>query len=427
MPDPQTLRLISHLAVALAIGLLIGVERGWQEREMPEGGRTAGIRTYTLIGLLGGLSAALVPLVGSWPMTAALLVLAAAFTWFRYRESVRDGDYSVTSVVAAIITFILGAIAVAGPEQAAISAGVAMTILLALRKSLHLWLRALSTNELRSGLLLVAMTFLALPLLPDRSIDPWGAINPHQLWLYTIMIAAISGAGYVAIKAAGPARGILFGALATGLVSSTSATLTSARRVREGGPPELLSTGAALASAISFLRTLGIALVVAPSICFHLAAALVPAAAAIALIAALGWRGAALQDESSASIASKLDNPIDIGFVLRFGVLLAVVLVLTKIAARTFGGQSFVALAAVTGIVDVDPITLSSDGIAKSGAASAAVIGVLVAVLANMISKSIIGFAVGGRRYGARFALIAAAALAAGAVGLAVVLIFSPL
>ncbi|HXZ67223.1 MAG TPA: DUF4010 domain-containing protein, partial [Alphaproteobacteria bacterium] len=308
MPDAQTLSLISRLAVALAIGLLIGIERGWQEREMPEGGRTAGIRTYTLIGLLGGLGAALLPVAGPWPLASALLSVGAAVTWFKYRENIKDNDYSVTGVIAALVTFVLGALAVAGSEQAAISGGVAVTLFLAARTSLHTWLRELTWKELRSGLLLVAMTFLALPLLPDRAVDPWNAINPHQLWLLTIMIAAISGAGYVAIRAAGPTRGILFGALATGLVSSTSATLTSARRVRDGGSPQLLATGAAVASAMSFMRTLAIALVVVPDVCIYLAAALVPAAAVIAVIAFFFWRSAELKTENASSLAGHLDN-----------------------------------------------------------------------------------------------------------------------
>ncbi len=426
--DSHTLDLISRLAVALGIGLLVGIERGWQEREEPEGGRTAGIRTFALIGLFGGVSAALVPHAGPWPLTAALLALTGSVTWFKYRESIKDSNYSVTGVVAALITFALGALAVLGPVQVAVSSGVAMTLLLAARKSLHSWLRKLTWKEFRSGLLLVAMTFLALPLLPNRPIDPWGAINPYELWLLTIMIAAISGAGYVAVKAAGPSRGILFGAIATGLVSSTSATLTSARRVRDGGSPELLATGATVSSAMSFLRTLAIALIIVPGISIYLAAAFIPAAAVIGIIASLFWGSAELKKESAASLAGKLDNPIDISFVLRFGVLLAAVLAITKLAARKFGGMSFVGLAVVTGIADVDPITLSAPGVVKSGASAAAAIAVLVAAVSNMTSKSVIAFTVGGRVYGMRHLLIALAAMGAGALGLiAALLIYKPL
>lgn len=418
IPDNQALALLSRLAVALCIGLLVGIERGWQDRDLPEGGRTAGVRTYSLIGLLGGVSAALIPAAGPWPLVAALVALAVAFAAFKYREGIKDNDYSVTGVVAALLTFVLGAVAVIGPEQVAISSAVAMTVLLASRKSLHAWLRELTWKEFRSGLLLVAMTFLALPLLPDRAVDPWGAINPHELWLLTIMIAAISGAGYVAIKAAGPKRGILFGALATGLVSSTSATLTSAQRVREGGSPEFLATGAALASAVSFLRTLAIALVVAPVVSVHLASALIPAAAVTAIMALLFWQQTKTGGENATALAGKLDNPIDLGFVLRFGLLLAVVLVLTKLATREFGRESFLALGAVMGFVDIDPVTLSASGVAESGTVGTASIGVLLAVTSNMLCKIVIGFVVGERAYGMRLMIILLAALIAGAVGL---------
>jgi uncharacterized membrane protein (DUF4010 family) len=288
--DQPTLDLIWRLGVALAIGLLVGIERGWREREMREGGRTAGIRTFALIGLLGGAGGALYLVAGPLPLTAALVAFAAAFTWFKFRESTDDKDYSVTSVVVAVLVLVLGALAVVGEVQVAVSAGVVVVVLLAARTALHGWLRKLTWEELRSGLLLVAMTFLALPLLPDRTIDPWDAINPHELWLLTILIAAISAAGYLAVKVGGPSRGLIFGSLAGGLVSSTANTLTLARRASAGGDVGLLATAAALSTLASFTRVFVIVITLEAGMWLPLASALVPAALVIAVASAVLWR-----------------------------------------------------------------------------------------------------------------------------------------
>src|SRR5262245_49144556 len=168
--------LFRRLAVALAIGLLIGLERGWQLREEAEGERTAGLRTYALTGLLGGICGALSSLSSPLVLAAALLSFAGAFTLFSWFEAVSDNDFSVTGVVAALLTFVLGAYAVVGNQTVAVAAAVAMAILLALKKPLHTWLRRLSWLEIRAALILLAMSFLLLPLLPDRAIDPWGAL-----------------------------------------------------------------------------------------------------------------------------------------------------------------------------------------------------------------------------------------------------------
>ena len=416
--DQPTLELITRLGIALAIGLLVGIERGWQERDMREGGRTAGIRTFSFIGLLGGASGALFQIAGPLPLAAALLAVTGAFTWFKFRETGEGKDYSVTSVVVAVLVFVLGTLAVVGEVQVAVSAGVVTVILLAARKSLHSWLRRLTWAELRSGLLLVAMTFLALPLLPDRPIDPWGAINPHELWLLTILIAAISAVGYIAVKVGGPSRGLIFGSLAGGIVSSTAATLASARRAREGGDPGLLATTTALSTLASYLRVYAIVMALAPAMWPLVTGALVPASLVIAGSAAIVWYRVKPKDEDGAEILGKFDNPVEIGFVLRFGVVLAVVFVLAKLAAKSFGDPSFLGLAALTGLVDVDPIVLTSTKLAAAGSLATASIGVLIAVTTNTIVKIGIGLIVGGRAFGIRLMSLLLGALIVGALGL---------
>ena len=195
--------LISRLGLSLAIGFLIGLERGWRERDAEEGHRTAGLRTFSLIGLMGGI-------FGALSLDGDRILLAAGFTTigvtlgaFMWREGQTQDSLSATSLVAAMLTFLLGVFAVLGDLRVAAGAGVATVILLAHKEFLHEWLTRITWIELRSGLLLAAMTFMLLPLLPDRTIDPWNVLNPHSLWLMTVLIAAVSFGGYAIVKLCG--------------------------------------------------------------------------------------------------------------------------------------------------------------------------------------------------------------------------------
>src|SRR6185369_7813955 len=169
------LELFQRLGLALAIGFLVGVERGWHAREVADGGRTAGIRTYALTGLLGGVSALLGQSLGGWAFAGVGLPFAAAFILFKQREERDEGEYSVTGVVAALLVYALGAYATIGDWQVAAAAAVVATGLLASKGVLHGWLKRLTWPELRGALVLLAMSFVALPLLPDKGYGPYRA------------------------------------------------------------------------------------------------------------------------------------------------------------------------------------------------------------------------------------------------------------
>ena len=232
----DTFELLQRLSVALAIGLIIGLERGWQSRDHPEGGRAAGLRTHALCALLGGVWGAIAQTKGVDGVLAlglAFSAFSAAIIVFRYRETAHEGTFGATTVVAAMLAFTLGSFAVVGDVQAAAAAGVAVAGLLSLKRVLHDWLIRLSWDELRSALVLLAMTCVLLPLLPNHTVDPWSAINPFELWLMTIMIAAISFVGYAAIKFAGIGAGAVIMGVAGGLTSSTAVTMTLSKLAGE--------------------------------------------------------------------------------------------------------------------------------------------------------------------------------------------------
>lgn len=405
-----------RLGVSLAIGLLVGCERGWQERDEPSGGRTAGIRTFGLSGFLGGLAGYLQTLSGPVVPAVLLLLYGTAFIIFRQREAKEADDYGVTTVVASFVVFALGALAVLGDLRLAAAGGVATTALLAAKRSLHGFLRQLTWLEVRAALVLLAMTLVALPLLPNETVDPWDVLNPFELWLLTITIAAISFAGYVAIRVAGPSRGILFAGAAGGLASSTALTLTFARFAAEAPKSaRQLASGAAIAGALSLIRVGVIAAALAPVLLLPLAIALTPAVLVfLAASAMIVFRS----DEKQDAPDLQLENPFELGEVLRFGALLGGVIVVSKVLVDRIGQTMLFVVAAVSGLMDLDAITLSTAQLTGTTVDIAtAVTAILIAVVVNLLTKVVLAFTAGGKGpYAITLALATLVAIAAGAL-----------
>jgi len=250
--------LLSRLAVALAIGLLVGLERGWHSRAEEEGRRAAGFRTFALSGLLGGVSGAIAGATDPVVLGFLFIGYTAAFAAFHWLEAGVNKDLGATSVVAGMLTFALGAYALIGDLRVAVACAVAMALLLALREPLHRWVASLRWEEIRAVLILLAMSFLLLPVLPNRTVDPWDSINPTQIWLLAIMMAAISFGGYVAVRLFGDRLGVVMAAVAGGLASSTATTLTLARLGRERPGSDRLLAGGILAAGVVMVVRVGV-------------------------------------------------------------------------------------------------------------------------------------------------------------------------
>jgi uncharacterized membrane protein (DUF4010 family) len=390
--------LFQRLAISLAVGLLIGLERGWQLREEAEGERTAGLRTYALTGLLGGISAAISAVSSPLLLAAALVSFTGAFTLFAWHEATAERNFSVTGVVAAILTFAIGAYAVLGDPLVAVAAAVAMAILLALKEPLHDWLRRLSWLEVRAALILLAMTFLLLPVLPNRTVDAWDAINPAQIWLLAILIAGLSFAGYVAIKVMGDQAGVVVTAVAGGVTSSTATTLTLARLTREHPQAASLLAGGILIAGLTMIaRIVVIATVLMPALLSELVA---PAfAAGTVLLGASAWLILGQPEPGSKNPELQLRNPFEIASVLKLAAVIGIVMVLSKLVAATAGMKGLFALAALSGTADVDAITLSLARMAGSTiTAPQAADAILVAACVNTCAKAFMTFAIAGRR-----------------------------
>lgn len=390
--------LILRLGLSTAVGFLIGLERGWRERDEEEGHRTAGLRTFTLIGLMGGIFGALSPGGDLLLLAAGFVTVGAAVGAFMWREGQQKDDLSVTSLVAAMLTYVLGAFAVLGNLQVAAGAGVATVILLAHKEILHEWLTRISWPELRSGLLLAAMTFVLLPLLPDRAVDPWNVLNPHAIWLMTILIAAVSFGGYAVVKLAGPRTGLILSALLGGMFASTAVTLSLARLAPDNpSHVRLLAGGILAAGCVMFLRVLAVTALINPQLALAMAPVLLVGAAAMGILA-FAFVSARNGAEVKGNQEFSLKNPFDIFEVLRFGALLAIVMLAVALARTQPGDSSVLAVAAVSGLADVDAITLS---VARFGEASpTAINAILAAVAVNTFAKGAYAWLAGGARLG---------------------------
>jgi uncharacterized membrane protein (DUF4010 family) len=419
---------LSRLGLALGIGLLIGLERGWQTREAAAGSRTAGVRTFAISGLLGGIVGAIsvapdgaMHVAGSIVLGVAFVSYAALVGVFCYAENRADKTFSATTPIAAVLTFSLGAYALIGNVWTAAAAAVAATAILAAREGLHGWIGAITWPELRSGLILLAMTFVALPLVPSDPIGPFGGVNLREVWIVAITLALVSFLGYVAVKHLGP-QGVLLAAALGGIVSSTAVTIASARRTAAGeSSPHLSAAATAIASAVMFARVVAIVAAIMPALLVRVAPALVVSAlTALGLASWWATRGAASIVGEQQDYPLTFRNPLDLRSVLGFALFLAVIMVLSRVVGETVGATGVLVGAIIAGLADVDAITVATARLVPNPLRPEhAALAILAAVLSDTVSKVCIGAVIERSRFALLIAAMAAACLCTGAAALA--------
>lgn len=397
-----------RLGASLAIGLLVGIERGWKARGAEDHGRAAGLRTFGLSGLMGGVSGILAQELGSPILAVVFLGFAAALGAFTWLEAKTTGDVSATTLLAGLSTFLLGSMAVVGNASVAVAGAVSMTVLLALRTQLHTWLFNLTWPEIRAGLVLLVMSFLLLPLLPDRAIDPFGAVNPREIWILAIALATVSFAGYVAVKAFGGTWGILLVAAVGGLASSTATTVSLARLSRtEPKLANLISGGILIAGAVMMVRVWSLVFILNPA----LFAEFLPLGVGLLVLAGAGVGFIATNGSSATSGQGAeilVRNPLELSTSLKLAALIALVMFAVDAIRLVWGDSGVLVLSAVSGMVDVDAITVSLARM--EGGGGLAIAGIFVAAVVNTLSKSLLAAWVGGSAVGLRVGLVSVAA-----------------
>lgn len=389
------------LAGALGVGWLVGLERGWSTREQADGSRVAGLRTFSLIGLFGGVLASLP--YAALAVPAGLLAMGGLLA-LGYRESMRLGpSVSATTAVTGLLTAALGALAASGHAAVALSAAVVVAILLDSKSNLHGWLRLVELREWRAALQLMVLSMVVLPWLPDAGYGPHDSLNPYRLWWAVVLLAGMSFGGHVVMRLSGPQRGLLWTGVLGGVTSSTAVTLTLARRAAlDPASLPVACAGALAAGGVMFVRIAVIVAVMQPSLLHRLAPPLLAGAVVMLVLAAVQWRqrvsaGAAPTDEAAL-------KPFDLGTVLSFGALLAVVTLLVDICKAWFGESGLYGAVAASGLVDVDAIVVSlARRVAdESLAETLAVRGIALACLTNMLTKAGLAYGWGGRAFGWR-------------------------
>lgn len=414
MEPSATLQL---LALALGVGLLVGLERGWQARTAPPGTRVAGFRTFGLLGLAGGVSALAPPL-----LAAVLLVGAAVLLLLGYvRSSAAPDALSATSALAGLLTLALGWLAASGLRAEALAGAAVMTLLLALRHRSHAFLRGLSEPEVEAVARFAIIALVILPLMPDRAMGPLEAWNPQRLWFVVVLVSGISFLGYAAARRMGPGRGLIATAAVAGLVSSTAVTVAYARRLREAdGVAGPLVAGIAVANSVMFGRVLLLSAMLAPAALASLCAVVVPAGLVQGGFAL--WR-LRMPPGGEGAGEVRLGNPLDLRPALALAGFVAALAVASRWLLERFGDAGVGVLLLLTGLVEVDAAIITLAGlppaVVEPGRA-----GLLLAlpVLANTALKAAVARAIAGGRKGGDAALPLLASLAAGCAGLALAL-----
>lgn len=378
---------VVELAVALLLGALIGLQRGWITREEKAGERIAGMRTHSLVGLLGGVSVVLANTISLWIFPVSLIIIATiSITAYKARAA-HIKNFSITGIIGLLLAFCFGALAAAGELILAAMAAVITTVILDNKEEIHSALRKLQERELDAALKLLLITLVILPFLPNQGMGPGKVLNPYEIWWMVVLIASISFIGYFSVRIAGTKKGILFTSLFAGLSSSTALTLHFARLSQEKKElSPLLSAGILIACGTMYPRILLYCLVISPDLLKTLT---LP----ITFMAIFLYTPAiylSLKNQKTSFSQPPSQNPLDLKAAILLGALLVIVLVLSEWLRKMFGDSGVYLLAAVSGITDVDAITLSLNRLSASESITldVAAIGIIIAASINNLFKA---------------------------------------
>ena len=410
----ETLDLALTFAVSAAIGLLVGTER---ERKPTA---KAGVRTFTLIAVLGTACALVAQSLGSpWlvPVGFAVVGLTVVGSYLVDPATLAE-DSGTTTVIAATLVYVLGAMNFHGERTLAVALGIGMTALLHFKTELEQAATRLTPTDIRSMLQFGAVSAIVLPLLPDRSFGPYGVLNPFHIWLMVVLISGVSLAGYLAWRLTLERKGLLLSGLLGGVISSTATTFAYARHARNAThSPSASLTVILLANSAMLLRLLLLVLLTAPRVLPLLAVVVVPA---LLLTAPPLWRHFRRAAGERAGSVDRLQNPTQLGTALLFAGVYALILLAAAWLSDVAGSGGLFVLSFVSGLTDVDAITLSSARLMRQGTIGSddVATAIALAAIANVLFKAAVSVVVGGRALGSAAASAFALPLAGLAAGL---------
>ena len=383
--------LFYRFGVALFIGILVGIQRQHAEDldddEVPT---FAGVRTFALLGLVGASAALAADMLGSpWAFVGIVLPVGGLIT-VAYVMISRHGDPGMTTEVAAVLVLLAGALAYWDRVAIAVALGVTTFVLLSLKLELHRFAERMTPEDIQATLKFAIITAIILPVLPNEPVwnqPPFDVLNPYRIWLMVVLISGISFLGYVLIKLVGPRRGIGLTGILGGLASSTATTLSFAQRSsRHAGLGRPFALAILLAWTLMFGRVLvEVAVVHAPLLRVVWLPVVAAAAAGLAYCTYLYFRPHEGSDEEDVHIA----NPFELGPALTFGLLYGAILLVARAAEFYFGDTGVYISSIVSGLADVDAITLSMAQLSSSGNLELPVAAraIVLAAMSNTVVK----------------------------------------
>ena len=402
----EELTALRAFVTSLAVGLMMGLER---ERRA---GTNAGLRTFGLVGVAGTAAAMVAQQAASpWLLPAVALGLVAMMISADHHRGDADEGPDTTTTVALLLCFLFGAMFWHGHAQVAVALALGATALLYFKAELHDATRRLTRQDIVSFLQFALVTFVVLPILPDEGYGPYDKLNPYKIWLMVVLTSGLSLAGYAALRLAPQAVAVPLLGMLGGLVSSTATTLVFSRHLRDD--PKQADNAVAIitvANLVVLLRIAVLAAAIAPAVLPALAPALALGLASGAVLPVLGW----LRQKRASGSLPELKNPTDLRQALAFGAVFAVVLVVSAAFHDKAGALGVYAVAAVSGVADMDAIAISTLNLMSDGqlAAAQATWALVVALASNMVFKASVVLTFGGRAPAGRVALRYAATLA---------------
>lgn len=399
-----------QLGIALGLGLLVGLQREWAEP------RAAGIRTFALITVLGTVCAYLAVRFGGWVLAGGFVSLAGVMIVANLgRDRSRESHPGPTTEVAALVMFAVGAMLQNGMTAEAVSIGGGVALLLHWKKPLHGFVERIGVNEIRAVFRMVLIALVVLPLLPDQAYGPYGVLNPYRIWLMVVLIVGISISSYLTSRYIGPGAGAIASGILGGLISSTATTVTYARRaVAAPQSSALAALVIMIASTIVFVRVAFEVAVVAPGIFWRIFPRFGVMGGWMAFISVMAY----LHLRGEADGGPEPKDPSHLGGAVVFGVLYALVLLAVAAAKEHFGHGGLYLVAALSGLTDMDAITLSTAQMINAGK-----IGVdagwrmmMIGALSNILFKTGVVAVLGHRRLLKTVAVLFGASLVGGGV-----------
>jgi uncharacterized membrane protein (DUF4010 family) len=350
--------------------------------------------------LLGAVAAFLTDQYGPLIFLAVYLGLILLLWASLLASAMRGEEEGITTEVSALLVPLLGAMMIWNQPVVAAALGVITALLLALKPRLHGAARRMSAEDMRATLEFSIISAVILPLLPNEGFGPFGVLNPFQIWLLVVFVSGIGFLGYVLMKLLGPEHGISITGLLGGLVSSTATTLSFAGRSKTNvGLSTVLAQGILLASCVMFPRVLIEVAVVNPGLVKHVVVPLIAMLIAGAIAFYFLWRRGRAEEKVGHG-GVELSNPLRLKTAITFGLIFAVVLVAVEAANEYFGSAGVYVASILTGITDVDSITLSVSNLSLKGLIDArvAAIAIILATIMNTIAKAVMAMVIGAPR-----------------------------